>query len=212
VRPGRLPEGLRLHRQEQRGAAAGFRLEPVDRTVIRGGAGIYYAATDANPLFRLAAGVPANIAQTVTFNNFVPARAPGYDIFGPAVLGPVQVQQAGIDLFQQNSESYQWSASVQRELGRNWVVEASYIGTRGRYLEQNVQPNNAQPGAGAVDPRRPYAGMTFAPGTTFPDYVSVVGDSVPVGFINYLSKTAESEYDALSRCGSRGVCHAGWRF
>jgi len=176
----------------------GFVWSLSERTVVRGGAGIYYAATDANPLFRLAAGIPSNIAQTVSFNNFVPARGPGYDIFGPAVLGPVQVQQAGIDLFQQNSESYQWSASVQRELGRNWVVEASYIGTRGRYLEQNVQPNNAQPGAGAVDPRRPYAGMTFAPGTSFPDYVSVVGDSVPVGFINYLSKTAESEYDALT--------------
>jgi hypothetical protein len=168
------------------------------RTVVRGGAGIYYAATDANPLFRLAAGIPANVAQTVSFNNFVPARGPGWDIFGPAIIGPVQVQQAGIDLFQQTSESRQWSLSVQRELGRHWVVEASYLGTRGRFLEQNVQPNNAQPGSGAVDPRRPYAGMIFAPGTVFPDYVTVVGDSVPVGFINYLSKTAESRYDALA--------------
>jgi len=168
-----------------------------DRLVLRGGAGIYYAATDANPLFRLAAGIPANIAQTVTYNNFVPARGPGYDIFGPAVLGPTQVQQAGIDLFQENSQSSQWSLSAQREFGREWVVEVSYIGTRGKFLEQNVQPNNAQPGTGAVDPRRPYAAMVFAAGTDFPDYVTVQGDRVPVGFINYLSKTAESKYDAL---------------
>lgn len=168
-----------------------------ERMVFRGGAGIYFAATDANPLFRLAAGIPANIAQTVTYNNFVPARGPGYDIFGAAILGPTQVQQAGIDLFQENSQSTQWSLSAQREFGRDWVVEVSYIGTRGKFLEQNVQPNNALPGTGAVDPRRPYAAMQFASGTDFPDYVTVQGDRVPVGFINYLSKTAESTYDAL---------------
>ncbi len=168
-----------------------------DRLVLRGGAGIYFAATDANPLFRLAAGIPANIAQTVTYNNFIPARAPGYDIFGAPVLGPTQVQQAGIDLFQQNSQSRQLSLSAQREFGRNWVLEVSYVGTHGKYLEQNVQPNNAQPGAGAVDPRRPYAALQFAAGTDFPDYVSVQGNRVPVGFINYLSKTAESTYHAM---------------
>lgn len=31
----------------------------------------------------------------------------------------------------------------------------------------------------------------------FPDYVVAQGDRVPVGFINYLSKTAESRYHAL---------------
>ncbi len=86
---------------------------------------------------------------------------------------------------------------MQRELGDAWVVEAGYVGTRGRFLEQNVQPNNAMPGTGAVNPRRPFAGMQFAPGSQFPDYVNVQGDSVPVGFINLLSHTASSEYDAL---------------
>lgn len=192
------PKGCAYTDKNNVAPRVGFVWSVSPRTVVRGGAGIYYAATDANPLFRLAAGIPANVAQTVSYNNFVPARGPGWEIFGPAVIGPVQVQQAGIDLFQQNSESRQWSLGVQRELGRNWVLEASYLGTRGRYLEQNVQPNNAQPGSGAVDPRRPYAGLVFAPGTAFPSYVSVVGDSVPVGFINYLTKTAESEYDALT--------------
>jgi hypothetical protein len=51
--------------------------------------------------------------------------------------------------------------------------------------------------AGAVDPRRPFAALTFAPGTTFPDYVTVQGTRVPVGQVNYFPHTAESEYDAL---------------
>ena len=191
------PKGCAYTDTDNIAPRAGVVWRASDRMVLRGGIGTYFAATDANPLFRLAAGIPANVAQTVTYNNFVPARVPGYGIFGAAILGPTQVQQAGIDLFQQNSQSTQWSFSVQREFGRAWVLEASYIGTRGRYLEQNVQPNNAQPGTGAVDPRRPYGAMQFAAGTDFPDYVTVQGDRVPVGFINYLSKTAESKYDAL---------------
>jgi hypothetical protein len=66
----------------------------------------------------------------------------------------------------------------------------------GLKLEQNVQTNNAQPGSGAVRARRPYAAMEFAPGTQFPDYVTVVGNSVPVGFINYLPHSAQSNYHA----------------
>ncbi|MGC4084460.1 MAG: TonB-dependent receptor [Vicinamibacterales bacterium] len=191
------PKGCAYTDRNNVAPRAGFSWVADDKTVVRGGAGIYYAPQDANPLFRLAAGLPGNIAQALTFNAFVPANAPGFDVFGPAVLGPVQIQQASIDMHQQTSQSAQFTLSVQRELARDWVVEASYIRTRAKYLEQNVQPNNAQPGSGAVDPRRPYAALLFAPNTTFPDYVVVQGNRVPVGQINYFPHSARSEYDAL---------------
>jgi hypothetical protein len=82
-------------------------------------------------------------------------------------------------------------------LRRDIVVEVGYLATMGIKLEQNVQPNNARPGSGAVDPRRPYRGLKFAPGTRFPDYVVVQGDSVPAGFINYLPRSAQSNYHAM---------------
>jgi hypothetical protein len=166
------------------------------KTVLRAGAGLFYAATDANPLFRLAATLPGNIAQTLTSNSFIP-QFKGFDIFGPAVVGPEQIQQAGIDLFQRTSYSAQYTFSAQHELARGMVLEAGYLGTMGIKLEQNVQPNNARPGAGAVDPRRPYKGLKFAPGTKFPDYVVVQGSSVPAGFINYLPHSAQSNYHAF---------------
>lgn len=53
------------------------------------------------------------------------------------------------------------------------MVEVGYLGNIGRNLDQNVQPNNAQPGSAA---RRPYGSLTFAPGTVFPDYVTVSGN------------------------------------
>jgi hypothetical protein len=165
------------------------------KTVIRAGGGVFYANNDYNPLFRLAAGLPNNLIQTLTSNNFVPQYR-GFDIFGPAVVGPSQIQQAGIDLNQRTSYSTEWTLTVQRELFHRFAFEVGYIGTLGLKLEQNVQPNNSQPGTAAVDPRRPYVAMQYAPGTQFPSYVNVVGDRVPVGFINYLPHSAQSNYHA----------------
>jgi hypothetical protein len=59
-----------------------------------------------------------------------------------------------------------------------------------------VQPNNAMPGLGAVDPRRPYLGLQYVPNTVFPSYITVQGNSVPVGLINYLAHSAQSNYHA----------------
>lgn len=171
----------------------GIVIEPLSKTVIRAGAGVFYAGTDANPLFRLAAGLPANIAQTLNSDNFIP-RFRGYDIFGPAVVGPVAIQAAGLDMAQRTSYTLQWNLAIQRELLRGTVIEAGYLATAGLKLEQNVQPNNALPGTGNVDPRRPYAGLEFAPGTVFPPYIRATGNSVPVGFINYLPHSAQSNY------------------
>jgi len=175
---------------------AGFAWQVLTGTVIRAGAGVFYAANDLNPLFRLAAVLPGNIAQTLSSNAFVP-QFRGFDIFGPAVVGPVQIQQAGIDLFQRSSYSLQWNFAIQQQLGRSLTAEAGYLATAGVKLSQNVQPNNARPGPGAVDPRRPYRALKFAPGTVFPPYVTVQGSSVPVGFINFLPHSAQSNYHAF---------------
>ena len=164
------------------------------KTVLRAGAGFFYVNSDANPLFRLAAGLPNNIAQTLSIGSFSPATQ-GFNIFGPGVVGPSQIQAAGIDLNQRTSYSIQWNASVQRQLAKNITLEAGYIATLGLKLEQNVQPNNAQPSTStSIDPRRPYAALTYAPGTTFPSYLSVTGNTVPVGFINFLPHSAQSNY------------------
>jgi hypothetical protein len=42
------------------------------KTVMRVGAGIFYANTDLNPLFRLVAGLPNNLSQALTLNAFNP--------------------------------------------------------------------------------------------------------------------------------------------
>jgi hypothetical protein len=179
------------------------------KTVIRTGGGFFYVNSDANPLFRLAAGLPNNLAQTLTIGSYSPATQ-GFNIFGPGILGSSQIQAAGIDLHQRTSYSMQWNFSVQRELAKNIVLEVGYLATLGLKLEQNVQPNNSQPSTNtAVDPRRPYGALVFAPGTEFPSYLQVQGSSVPVGFINFLPHSAQSNYESgffrLEKRFSRGL-------
>src|SRR5262249_3636929 len=112
-------------------------------------------------------------------------------------VGTIALSQAGLDLHQRTSYSPQVSLSIQREVAKSTVVEATYQGTFGIKLQQNVQPNNAQPGAGAVDPRRPYAGVIFDPGMVFPSYITPTSNSVPVTQVNMYAQSAQSNYHAM---------------
>ncbi len=49
----------------------------------------------------------------------------------------------------------QWDLSLQREFGSNWLIDASYVGTRGLHILQIIDPNQPFPGPGAIANRRP---------------------------------------------------------
>jgi hypothetical protein len=166
------------------------------KTVIRFGSGIYYGVQDGNSIHRLGTALPFNVAQTQP-NTLTAPTFRGFDVFGPAEIGRVRVQQTALDLFQRTPYTIQFSFNLQRELRQNLVLEAGYVGTLGIKLEQNVQINNARPGLTAVDPRRPYAALVYAPGVQFPREYAVIGDRAPVGFINFFPHSAQSNYHAL---------------
>ncbi|NDJ10396.1 MAG: hypothetical protein EBY17_04290 [Acidobacteriia bacterium] len=165
------------------------------RTVIRAGAGLFYASTDNNGLYQMAITLPRNISQSLTAGNFVPSIT-NFNPFSGAVVGTTAVTQGSIDLHQRTSYSPQWSLTIQRELAKDVLVEAGYMATLGIKLQQNVQPNNSQPGSAAVDPRRPYAGLVYDAGVVFPSYITVQGTSVPVQQVNVYQMSAQSNYHA----------------
>lgn len=176
----------------------GLAWNALPKTVVRMGGGIFYANTDFNGLLQLARGLPTNISQNLNAPSaFVPSFR-GFDIFGSgATVGTIALSQAALDLYQRTSYSPQVSFSIQREISANSVLEVSYLGTFGIKLQQNVQPNNAPPGAGAVDPRRPYAGVVYDPGMVFASYITPVGNTVPVTQVNMYAHSAQSNYHAL---------------
>jgi hypothetical protein len=109
-----------------------------EKTVLRAGFGIVYAptnyaqgtvvSTSSNGIpgygdyaFQLKTGIPA--ALTPVWPNFNAAAGAQTGTVGasPAVLGP----GAG-----RPPRQYQWSVGLQRQVTRNMVVEASYVGNR----------------------------------------------------------------------------------
>ena len=90
----------------------------------------------------------------------------------------------------------QWTASVEKTLGKETTLESGYQGDRGYHLQEAHLINNAQPGPGLIQPRRPYGSATFLPGTVFPSGTTVVSNTIPVSTVVWLQNTARSWYDA----------------
>jgi Carboxypeptidase regulatory-like domain len=175
------------------------------KTVFRMGAGLYYSLTDFSSISRLTNSLPANIATTLTTVSFAPTYQ-GYSNVLPssATISPsTSVNLYSLDPNQRTSYAIQMSASLQRQIGRNGVIEAGYTGTLGLKLQQNVQLSNALPGSTPVAGRRPYVGAVFAPGTVFPSYINVQGNSVAAGTIATLPNEAQGNYHALYIRGER---------
>jgi hypothetical protein len=168
------------------------------------GAGIYYSLTDFSSISRLTNSIPANIAQTLSSVTFAPTYQ-GFSLFPPSLaIGPsTSVNMYSLDPNQRTSYAIQMSSSVQRQVGRNAVIEVGYTGTLGLKLQQNVQLSNTLPGPTAASTRRPYLGAVFAPGTVFPSYITVTGNSVGGSTIATLPNEAQSNYHALYVRGER---------
>ena len=183
----------------------GMAWQAANKTVVRAGAGVYYALTDSSSVSRMTNSIPSNIAQSIAGDNFAPTYHGYENVFPSAVVvGPsTSLSLYSMMLNQRTSYSMQFSGSVQREFSKNVVLELGYVGTLARKLQQNWQPSNSQPGAGAIDPRRPYAGAVFAPGTQFPSYVTVQGDGVASTLFGVLPNWANANYHAMIVRGER---------
>ena len=123
------------------------------KTVIRGGFGVVYNstsnsiggnsnnATAGTPAFGqivglLKDGIPAGVsAQWPTFNPAA-GQSVGTVVAAPTLSDPNEARPARL---------LQWNVSVQREISRNFVVEASYVGNRGIWWESgtSLAPQNA---------------------------------------------------------------------
>ena len=91
----------------------------------------------------------------------------------------------------------QWSASVEKSLGRETTVEIGYHGERGFHLQRSHLINNALPGPGLVQPRRPYPDAPrFCRARYSRPNVTVASTTFPVSTVNWLENTARSWYDA----------------
>jgi len=79
------------------------------------------------------------------------------------------------------------------------------------HLQRSHLINNAQPGPGAIGPRRPFKTLSFLPGMVLPEGVAVVNTTFPVSGINLLENSAQSWYEA-GYVNVRRRFTRGWTF
>ncbi|HET9087025.1 MAG TPA: hypothetical protein VFN53_05860, partial [Acidobacteriaceae bacterium] len=139
--------------------------------------------------------------ETDQGGNYTPNPAIAGFNFAPAVLGKTVVSFASFSLHPSPQYVEQWNATIEKSIGTTTSVEIGYMGADGLHLMRAVLINNALPGPGAVEPRRPFRHISFAPGTTIPSNIEgtpihIASLTFPVSAIYRLENTARSWYAA----------------
>jgi hypothetical protein len=153
-RDGHFPRGITKKDLNNWAPRVGAAYSVNDRTVIRSGFGVYYDNLNLNEL---------------QFTRLVPPFAGRYDII-PTRNDPVSTDPLfpGLDAVERfpapfsmnpkNLSAYtvQWNANVQRSLGRAYLVEVAYTGSRTRKEHKRFNINQAFEGTGDITARLPY--------------------------------------------------------
>lgn len=142
-----------------------------DKTVVRAGFGISFnpgglgavfgQGADYNPPIVNAQSVNQNNNYIAPFSLLNGPPAPPEPAVGSNGTYPLP-DGIGINYFLSPANSYRipevyfWNVAVQRRLTHTLAAEVAYVGNVGRHLYETLNANQAVPGPGDVDPRRPY--------------------------------------------------------
>ena len=133
----------------------GFAYRVTDKTVVRGGYGIYYNPNQMNSFTFLSNNPP--LSTTTTYN--ASAGLPTLSLDNPtpsdaqAKAGLSNIVSPNANL--PSAAMNQWSLDVQRSLWNGAALELGYLGSHTIHLDRSYYPNTPLPGAGSVASRRP---------------------------------------------------------
>ncbi len=160
---------------------AGFAYSIGQKSVVRGGAGIYYMIPPSR-IFNGPNGVApfmpryqltGNLRFEDPYGSFGMANPFPAEYVGDSgasvrkdvpIAVPTQIYGSFTGLYRVTTLAT-WNLTVERQVGANWLLSAAYVGSGGYHLPGNYQMNPATyiPGASTIantQARRPYQGFT----------------------------------------------------
>jgi hypothetical protein len=158
--------------------------------------GIFYTPVDMNTWCNQRHNVPNVFPETAQSDPYIPSITTLN--FPTPVLGTTAVSFTALQLHAPPQYVQQWSTSLEKQLGKETTVEVGYLGAGGFHLQRSHLINNAQPGPGLIQPRRPFPKISFVANTVFPAAVAatMTSSTFPATTINMLENTSQSWYDA----------------
>ena len=134
--------------------------------VMRAGTGMFYSYPDMNLWCNQVHNVPLVFPEIQVNNAATPTVGFG---FAPPVLGRTLTGFTAIDTHLQIPRIDPDEREFERELTATSMIQVGYLGAWGSSLDRSRLVNNAQPGPGGVQPRRPVQTIPFVPGTDLGD-------------------------------------------
>jgi hypothetical protein len=158
--------------------------------------GIFYTPVDMNTWCNQRHNVPYVFPETAQSDPYIPSITTLN--FPTPVLGTTAVSFTALQLHAPPQYVQQWSTSFEKQLGTQTTLEVGYLGAGGFHLQRSHLINNAQPGPGLIQPRRPFPKISFVNNTVFPTAVTstMTSSTFPATTINLLENTSQSWYDA----------------
>ena len=186
-----LPLSITYPDKGQWAPRAGFAWRPFgDRTVLRGGWGIFYEMENTDGRVNLNM-LPFRFSETVNATaNAVPNRTLANFFLGQPLgsLGVTPNLSPTYTHLQEGSDEH-WNFGIQQQIMPNTVIEADYVGNLSLHLNSSNPINDPAPGPGAIQLRRPY-----------PTW----------GNISYFSQDMSSTYHALQVKFEKRVSGGFW--
>ncbi len=156
--------------------------------------GLFYTPVDMNTWCNQRHNIPYVFPQTSQSDPYIPSITTLN--FPAAAIGTTVTSFTALQLHAPPQYIQQWSASIEKQLGSQTTLEVGYLGAGGFHLQRAHLINNAQPGAGLIQPRRPFPKVNFVANTIFPATTTVTSTSASISTINLLENSAQSWYDA----------------